>query len=75
MAYLIGRGAQPELIVPDSDGYAYPRGQYQMGSSDTFNIYVTPPVTQDGLVDTVGAQAYGQEFGGSMLQEYRKSRN
>jgi TP901 family phage tail tape measure protein len=33
MPYLIGRGAQPELFVPDTAGTFYPRGQYAMAGA------------------------------------------
>lgn len=46
--YFIGRGAQPELFVPDSPGTFYPRGQYPeelLNGGDTYQIYVeVPPI-------------------------------
>jgi|GEM_PF-3116449 len=46
--YLIGRGAQPELFIPDSPGTFYPRGQYPedlLNGGDTYNVFVdVPPI-------------------------------
>lgn len=43
--YLIGRGAQPELFVPDTNGYFYPRGAYGGGE-----MVVPVTLTLDGQV-------------------------
>ena len=58
-AYLIGQGVQPELIVPNFDGTAYPRGQYELRGGDTYTINIMPPVTPQGLVDVQGAGSVG----------------
>lgn len=47
MPYFIGRGAQPELFMPDSAGTFYPRGSYpeDLLGGDTYHIYVdVPPI-------------------------------
>lgn len=41
----IGRGAQPELFVPDTDGTFYPNGTWG-GGGVTQNIYTSSPITQ-----------------------------
>lgn len=47
MAYAIGRGAQPEVYVPDQPGTFYPRGEGIGGAGGmTQNIYVTGRVDQ-----------------------------
>lgn len=42
-AYLIGRGAQPEMFIPKSDGYFVPNADNKLGGgvSNTTNIYLT----------------------------------
>lgn len=46
VAYAIGRGAQPEVYVPDQPGTFYPRGEMPGGSGVTQNIYVRGEVNQ-----------------------------
>lgn len=50
-AYLIGRGAQPELFVPKGSGDFYPAGSYQAVNPPAANaaaMYVPVPVPQLG---------------------------
>lgn len=41
----IGRGAQPEVFVPDQPGHMYPRGEGMGAGGVTQNIYTSTPVT------------------------------
>ena len=71
MAYMIGRGAQPELFVPQTNGQFIPNADKMMGGGgDTYNINITPPTTRDGSVDVQGAQQFGSIF----LAEVRRGR-
>ena len=68
---MIGRGAQPELFVPQTNGQFIPNADKMMGGGgDTYNINITPPTTRDGSVDVQGAQQFGSIF----LAEVRRGR-
>lgn len=47
-AVMIGRGAQPEMFVPDGPGEFFPKGSWPGGGGGhvTQNIYTSSPITQ-----------------------------
>ncbi len=68
-AYAIGTGAQPEVFVPESDGYFIPNADQVMGK--TVNVYVTQPGGTIGNI--AAARASGEEFGAAMAGQVRFS--
>jgi hypothetical protein len=59
--YLIGGSAQPELFVPNESGTAYPKGAYNLGGGDTYQV--TVQITPDTIRQYPDAAEYGEIAG------------
>lgn len=68
--YLIGRGAQPELFVPQTDGTFYPNADRLPGGGDTFHVSIVMP--ERALESPAAARMTGEEFGAAFLREVRR---
>lgn len=59
--YLIGKGAQPEMFIPDTNGTFIPNADRLMGGGDTYNVTIAANSYAEG-------QAAGQGFTDEIMQ-------
>lgn len=65
MPYLIGKGAQPELFVPSTNGTFYPNADQMMGTTN----HITVQMPEAALEDPARARALGRDFAQAILDE------
>jgi hypothetical protein len=70
MPYWIGKGAQPELFVPQENGTFYPNADRMLGGGDTYQINVEVP--DSVMQNPAMAEQVGRDFGAAIMTESRR---